>query len=178
MNLHPDIIGKLSSGGGQLWHAGHDDGSGDRINGDKVLEASSYGTEFGVIAAVSMGLRKLFRNRNKTREDLEAEKEALRINNTCGALNEMLLEYIQAVQKGAPADRELLSDLADTLDEMHKYYQAGKLAVPGKRELSEIRKSIGEYTAGMTGERPAGQDQSPDADDFALIREQLLKQKQ
>ena len=181
MEIHPEIIRKLSTGDGQLWRAVHDDGSDNRINGDVILEASGYGTGFGIIAAVSMGIRKLFRNRNKTQQDLKAEKEALRINNTCTALDEMLLEYIQAVQKGAAVDQESLDELIDTLEEMHGYYQAGKLVVPGEKELSEIRKSIEKYTAETTGsqsDRPAGDDPAPDADEFVLIREQLLKQKQ
>ena len=181
MDIHPEIIRKLSSGDSQLWHAAHNDGSDNRINGDTILEASGYGTEFGIVAAVSMGIRKLFRNRNKTQQDLKAEKEALTINNTCGALDEMLLEYIQTVRKGAAADQGLLDELIDTLEEMHGYYQSGKLIVPGEKELSEIRKIIEEYTAETAGshsDRPARHDQNPDADEFVLIRELLLKQKQ
>ena len=177
MKNHPEIITKLSTEGNQLWRAGHDDGSDNRINADTILEASSYGTGFGIIAAVSMGIRKMFRNRNKTQQDLKAEKEALRINNTCGALSEMLLEYLQAVQEGSEVDRELLNELIDTLEQMHGYYQSGKLVVPGQKELSEIRKCIEEYTAEITG-RQSVRPQDPAADEFVLIREQLLKQKQ
>ena len=104
-----------------------------------------------------------------------------RINNTCGALEEMLLEYIQAAKEGITADRESLDELIDTLEEIHGYYQEGKLIIPGKKELSEIRKSIAAYTAAMTGNdagRPAPEDTAPNADEFLLIRDQLLKQKQ
>ena len=181
LDIDPEIVTKLSSGNSKLWLAAHEDGSDNRINGDVILKASGYGTEFGVIAAVSQGIRKLFRNRNKTWQDLDAEKEAYRINNTCGALEEMLLEYIQAAQKGIAVDRESLDELIDTLEEIHGYDQEGKLIIPGKKELSEIRKSIAAYTAAMTGNdtgRPAPEDADPKADEFLLIREQLLKQKQ
>ena len=181
LDIHPEVIRKLSSEDSKLWLAAHEDGSDNRINGDTILQASGYATEFGVIAAVSQGIRKLFRNRNKTWQDLEAEKEAYRINNTCGALKVMLLEYIQAAQDGLPADPESLDELIDTLEEMHGYDQEGKLVIPGKKELSEIRKSIAAYTAPMTGNdigRLAPEDKDPNADEFLLIREQLLKQKQ
>ena len=172
MKINPQIIQKLSSEGDRLCRAGHPDGSDNRINGDKVLEASLYGTEFGVIAAVSMGIKKMFRNRNKSQQDLQAEKEALRINNTCGALDEMLLEYLQALQEGTAVDQESLDELIDTLEEMHTYYQSGKLVIPGMKELTEIRKCIEESAAGTAAQHPG-----PDADEFVLIRELLLKQK-
>ena len=178
MKISPEIIQKLSSEDHPLWHASHADGSDNRIDGDKVLEESAYGVEFGILAAVSMGIRKLFKNRNKTRDDLQAEKEAFRINKTCVSLDEMLLEYIQAAQNGTPVDQESLGELIDTLDEMHGYYQSGKLVISGKAELSEIRKCIEAYTAEATGSRPAQQAQNPNADELALIRELLLKQKQ
>ena len=59
-----------------------------------------------MIAAVSQGIRKLFRNRNKSWQDLEDEKEAYRINKTCGSLEEMLLEYLRAAQEGTAVDQE------------------------------------------------------------------------
>ena len=63
---------------------------------------------------------------------------------------------------------------------MHGYYQSGKLVVPGEKELYEIRKSMEEYAAAITGDpsdRPARDDQKPDEDEFMLIRELLLKQR-
>ena len=177
MEIRPEIIAKLSSDDSHLCHATHEDGADNRINTDTILEASTYGTDFGILAAISQGIKKLFRNRNKTRQDLRDEKEAYRINNTCVALDEMLLEYLQAIQVGAAADAEALDELADTLDTMHGYYQSGKLEIPGKKELSEIRKTIETYTAETTG-RPAQEPQSPDADEFVRIRDLLLKQKQ
>ena len=182
LEISPEIISKLSSEDNKLWLAAHEDGSDNRINGEAILNTSSkYGEWFGVISAVFQGIRKLFRNRNKTWRDLEAEKEAYRINKTCGALEQMLLEYIQAAREGTAADQESLDELIDTLDEIHGYYQSGKLVVPGEKELSEIRKSIEEYTAEITSDRPvrAAQDgQKANADEFVLIRELLLKQKQ
>ena len=178
LDIDPEIIRKLSSGDSKLWLAAHEDGSDNRINGDKILEASGYSTVFGVIAAISMWIRKLFRNRNKTKQDLEAEKEAYRINKTCGAVEEMLLEYIQAAKEGTTVDQESLDELIDVLKEMHGYYHCGKLIVPGKKELSEIRKSIEEYTAALNGvDTRLLEDTDPNADEFLLIREQLLKQK-
>ena len=95
LEISPEIISKLSSGDSKLWLAAHEDGSDNRIDGDAILNISSkYGEEFGVISAVFQGIRKRFRNRNKTWQDLEVEKEAYRINKTCGALEQMLLEYL------------------------------------------------------------------------------------
>ena len=81
------------------------------------------------------------------------------------------------MQEGSEVDWELLNELIDTLEQMHGYYQSGKLVVPGQKELSEIRKCIEEYTAEITG-RQSVRPQDPAADEFVLIREQLLKQKQ
>lgn len=173
LDIDPEIVTKLSSEDSRLWLAAHEDGSDNRINGDVILHASTYGTGFGVIAALSQGIRKLFRNRNKSWQDLDAEKEAYRINNTCGALEEMLLEYIQAAREGTAVDREALDELIDTLEEMHGYCQAGKLMIPGEKELSEIRKSIAAYTAATTGN-----DTDPNTDEFLRIRELLMEQRQ
>ena len=99
---------------------------------------------------------------------------------TSAALEEMLREYLLAAQEGN-TDQELLDELTDTLEEMHRCAQAGKLLVPGQRELSEIRRSIAEYTAAMTG-NPSVQSfrskESPEADEFRLIRELLVQQKE
>ncbi len=180
LEINPEIIRKLSAGDSRLWLAAHEDGSDNRINGDTILEASTYSAAFGVIAAASQGIRKLFRNRHKTRQDLADKKEAYRINNTCGALQEMLLEYLQTAGKGEAVGSESLEELIDTLEEMHGYAETGKLVIPGEKELTEIRRSIGKYTAALTGkpaERPEGNGQKPDMDEFLLIREILLKQK-
>ena len=180
LTVQPEIISKLSSESGKLWSAAHGDGSENRINGDVILEAGSYAASFGILAAVLMWIRKKFRNRGKTKEDFAEEKEAAKINRTSAALEEMLREYLLAAQEGN-TDQELLDELTDTLEEMHRCAQAGKLLVPGQRELSEIRRSIAEYTAAMTG-NPSVQSfrskESPEADEFRLIRELLVQQKE
>ena len=180
LEMNPEIIGKLSSGKEKLWLAAHEDGSKNRINGEAVAEASSYSFIFGFLAAGGMWIRKKFRNRGKTKEDLAAEKEAAKINRTSGALEEMLLEYIRAAQKGV-VEEDSLDELIDTLEEMHGYHQAGKLSVPGRGELAELRKSITEYTAALAESRSAppvrGMKLSGE-DDFCLLREQLIRQKE
>lgn len=180
LEISPEIIGKLSSEHAKLWYAGHNDGSDNRINGDVILEASTYGAGFGLIAAGSQWIRKMFRNRGKTHEDLAAEKEAARINRTSDALEEMLLEYFQAAQKGG-IDQEALDELIDTLEEMHGYAQAGKLAAPGAKELAEMRGSIVEFTAAVAEKKAAQPPRTaniPGADEFFLIREQVILQKE
>lgn len=177
--IGPEIIAKLSAGKKELWHAVHDDGSANRIRGDTVAKAASYHVIFGFFAAALMGIRKKFRNRGKTREDFAAEKEAARINRTCGALEEMLLEYFRAAQEGTVGE-EILDELTDTLEEMHGYYRNGKLTVTGSPELAEMRKSISDYTAVLAKSRGVAvpENRTQGADDFSLIREQLMMQKE
>ena len=179
LKIYPEILAKLSSGKEKLWVAAHPDGSDNRINGDVILEASSYGTGFGLLAAAAQLIRRRFRNRGKTRSDLLAEKEAAEINRTCIALEEMLLEYFQAVQNGS-VDEEALNELIDTLEKMHGYFQSGKLRIPGEKDLVEMRKCIADYTAAITGDQspsPVGKAESSGKDEFFLIRELLLRQK-
>ena len=178
MKINPEIIRKLSAGNGKLWSAVHQDGSDNRINGDVVLEASTYGAEFGFFAAAAQWIRKKVRNRGKTQDDLAAEKEAIRINNTSGALEEMLLEYFRAAQDGS-VGKETLDELIGTLEEMKGYYQSGKLKVPDMSILTEIRKSIAGYTAALAAEsgKPVQETETRDADEFSLIREQLIRQR-
>ena len=179
MEINPEIIRKLSMESGKLWSAAHHDGSDNRINGDVILEASTYGAEFGFFAAAAQWIRKKFRNRGNTQDDLAAEKEAKRINNTSGALEEMLLEYFRAVQEGS-VGKEMLDELIDTLEEMKGYYRSGKLKVTDEKILTEIRKSVAEYTAVLAAEsgRPVREAESPDADEFSLIMEQLIRQRE
>ena len=178
MKINPEIIRKLSTGNGKLWSAAHQDGSDNRINGDVVLEASTYGAEFGFFAAAAQWIRKKVRNRGKTQDDLAAEKEAKRINNTSGALEEMLLEYFRAAQDGS-VGKETLDELIGTLEEMKGYYRSVKLKVNDEKILTEIRKSVAEYTAVLAAEsgRPVQVADSPDTDEFSLIREQLIRQR-
>ena len=178
LNIDPEIVEKLRSGNGKLWSAAHDDGSGNRINADAVLEASTLGVDAGLLEAGMQWIRKMFRNRGKTKEDFAAEKEAAKINRTAGALEEMLLEYFQAAQEGS-VDGEALRELIDTLEEMHGYCQSGKLQVPGKTELAKMRGSIVEYTSAIAESRNVQLKREPaaaGADEFQLIKEQLLRQ--
>ena len=180
LEINPLFIGKLNSGRDKLWTAAHPDGSDNRINSDAILEASAYGLDFGLIAAGAQWIKKKFRNRGKTKEDFAAEKEAAKINRTCEALEVMLLEYFQAAQRGS-IDEEGLDELIGTLTEMQGYCQSRKLAVPGVRELAEMRKSIAKYTTRIAegkAIRLAQKVETPDANEFALIREQLLLQKE
>ena len=179
MEISPEIIRKLSTESGKLWMAVHNDGSDNRINGDVILEASGYGAGFGLFAAITQSIRKKFRNRGKTQEDFDAEKEAKRINNTCGALEQMLLDYFRAAQEGS-VGKDALDELIDTLEEMEGYNRSGKLKVPGEKLLTDIRQTITGYTADLAAEsgRPVQAAEKPDADDFSRIREQLIRQRE
>ena len=179
LEMDPDLVTKLSAGQ-KLCYASHDDGSKNKINGDVVLEASTYGTGFGILAALFMGIRKKFRNRGKTKEDLAAEKEAARINRTCGALEVMLPEYLKSTREGT-INEEALDELIETLDEIHGYAQAGKLIVPNQEEMTEIRKSIEKYTEAIAKSKSAPLNRKTGtggADEFQTIRELLAQQKE
>ena len=65
IKVKPEIIKKLSSGEEKLWLAGHPDRSDNRINTDTILEASTYGAGFGVLAAMGQWIRRKFKNRGK-----------------------------------------------------------------------------------------------------------------
>lgn len=177
--LRPEIPEKLEAGKEKLWLAVHGDGSDNRINEDRILEAASYSIGIGLLSAAAQGIRRRFRNRKKTPEDLAAEKEADRINKTSGALEEMLLEYFRPAQQGI-VEEETLDELTEVLDEMHEYCRAGKIRIPGQRELTEMRRSIEQFTAALAAEkgvRTAEKTENPEADEFFRIREQLLQQK-
>ena len=177
LNISPEIIRQLGLEKESLWSAAHDDGSNNRIDGEDILESASYGTVFGIISAVFQGARKAFRNRGKTKEDFVLEKEAANINKTCGAFELMLRDYLQAAMEGRIDDDDL-DDLIDMLKEMESYDRAGKLKNTGKKELTEICKSITEYTAAMAKTRPEQPIEAPAADQFRQIREQLIRQKE
>ena len=91
----------------------------------------------------------------------------------------MLLDYFQAAQEGS-VGKEALDELIDTLEEMRGYYRSGKLKVPGEKLLTEIRKSITGYTAELAAAsgRPVQETGAQDADEFSLIREQLIRQRE
>lgn len=171
LTISPEIAPQLSAGPLALWYAAHDDGADNRINSDEVIEASGYSLTLGAITAVFQGLRKAFRNRNKSRADLDAEKEAAHINRTCGALNQMLLEYLQAAGQGA-LEREALDELIETLEEMHGYRKAGKLVVPGERVLSEISRAVAALNRAVGCRADL-----PDGDGFSRLRQLLLWQR-
>lgn len=176
LTIDPYLVMKLSSGQ-KLWIAAHDDGSRNRINEDAVFEAASSDITLGILTGLFMWIRKRFRSRGKTKEDLAAEKEAAKINRTCGALDVMLLEYIQSAQKGV-ADEETLDDLIKTLEEMQGYDQAGKLSIPGRKELTEIRNSIARYTVSIANSKAVQSVQITGNGDFNIIRNQLIQQKE
>lgn len=179
LEVNPEIIQKLRPSNAALWTAAHSDGSDNRVNWNAVADADTIDTSLGVLTAVFQGLRKAFRNRGKTKEDFAAEREAAKINRTCGALSQMLLEYIEAAQTGV-IDGESLDELIDVLEEMDGYCQAGKLTIPGERELLTLCKSIAAYTDALTG----GDAQSIQRLEitvrraFSLIRAQLIRQRQ
>ena len=176
--IRPETAGKLSRDGQKLWCAAHKNDSGNKIITDSVIEASTYDVSIAAASAGFNWLKKLFKNRGKSREDIAAEKEATRINNTCTALEEELLEYIDAAKNGTVNEADL-DELIETLDEMHGYEQAGKVAGAGRQELAEIRRSIEEFTAAITESLGvAPQTVAAGNDDFESIRNQLARQKE
>ena len=180
LTINPEIIRELGSGQNSLWSAAHGDGSENRINGEAVAETAEYSFSLAFLTAGLMWARKKFRNRDKTKEDLAAEKEAARINKTASALEAQLKDCLQAAQEGM-ISQEALDDLIDTLEEMDGYDQAGKLTVTNVREAAEIRGRITDFTAAIEGKtagptHPEGE--KPEKGEFALIRKQLIRQKE
>ena len=185
LSVSPEILKKLASEDQlsqeeKLFCAAAYDGSNNRINSDAIIDASSHGLDVGLLTAAGLWIRKRFRDRRKTRADLAVEKEAARINQTCTALSEMLLEYLRAAQEGS-VDAESLGELTDNLSWVSGYYGAGKLITPCKKDLAAIRAAVGDFTAALEKEknaRPAQIDASPDRNDLILLREYLLRQQQ
>ena len=180
LEISPEIIQRLRASSAGLWVAAHGDGSDNRVNWNAVADAVTIETSLGVITAIFQGLRKAFRNRGKTKADFAAEKEAVQINRTCGVLEQMLLEYIEAAQAGS-VDRESLDELIGALEEMDGYQQAGKLTVPGERELLALCRSIATYTAAMTeggDTRSVQRLEMTVGRAFRLMREQLIRQRE
>ena len=176
ITIDPELIRKLGADE-KLWSAAHYDGSKNRINEDAILEAGSV--SLGILTALALWCRKKFRNRGKTKEDLAAEKEAARINDTCGALKEKLLEYFQSARKGR-IDVEDLDDLIDTLDEMEKHDKTGKLSAAGRQELAGIQKAAAQVSAALGGNSVPGQawgTTSQSAGGFGAIRDELIRQR-
>ena len=179
LNIASEILTKLGAGTSGLWTAAHYDGSDNRIDENAILEDASYDISLGIFSAVFQGIRKAFRNRGKTKEDLLAEKEAAGINKTCAAFDLMLLDYLRETQSGT-LEEESLDDLLGTIQEMETYARSGKLKVPGQKELAAIHQGIAEFTAALTGApaQPALAADAPAAEQFARIRELLTRQKQ
>ena len=181
LKVNPEILQKLRSADAVLWTAAHRDGSDNRINWDAVVDADIVGSiSLSILAVAFQGVRKAFRNRAKTKEDLAAEKEAAKINRTCGALSQMLLEYMEAAQAGS-VDGESLDELIDVLKEMAGYDQAGKLTIADAGALPDICQSITAYTAALTGggnEQPARGPEITASRAFRQIRVQLIRQRE
>ncbi len=179
LEIDPALIAKL--GRGQcLCHAAHEDGSANRIDGDAVLEAASYGASVGILSVLCMWIRKKFRNRGKTKKDFAAEKEAAQINRSCGALEATLATYLSAAREGK-IDEEALEELIEALSELDSCAQAGKLVIAGENELISIRRSLTDYTAAIAQSRasqPLKSPQTTGASEFSLIRDQLVQQKE
>jgi len=173
LQMDEGIVRRLSPESAALWAAAHADGSDNRINGEAVMDAAVLNTGLGVAVAAFQGLKKLFRNREKSRADLEAEAEAAKINRSCGALRQMLLEYIQAARAG-DLDGEALDELIVLLEEMQGYRQSGKLKVLDEPALEAICRGVSEYTAAI-----AGGGELPDpAEGFGRLRALLIRQRE
>ena len=178
--INQEIIAQLKAEKAGFWVAAHNDGSGNRVNWEAVADAYTVGILIGTATTIFQGLKKAFKNRNKTKRDLEAEKEAEQVNQTCVALEQMLLEYFEAAQKGL-IEEESLDELIGTLQDIDGYYLSGKLVVPGEQALSEIAKSIEEYTAAIeqsNGVRSARETGVALSDRFNQIWELLLLQRE
>ena len=172
-------IEKLAPGKREMWRAARHDGSDNRINGGAIAETATVSFSAAFVVAAFMGLKKKFRNRGKTKEDLAAEKEAAAINRTCDALSAMLLEYILSAREGA-VDEENPDDMTGTLDEMSGFFRSGKLSVPDAGELTGLRENIRAFTEAIAEKKGAQTRPSagtPDGDEFSLIREQLIRQR-
>ena len=177
LRIRPEIIEKIRSGGGVLWHPAHGDGSDNRINGDAIADTATVSFSLAFLTAGTLWVRKAFRNRNKTRQDLAVEKEAARIQKTIDALEERLLAYIRQAQEGA-AGGEALDDLIGVLEEARTVYQTGKLVVADQAALAEIRKSVQDYTDALAESKAAPKAPARGEDDFERIRNLLIRQKQ
>ena len=180
MKVSPEMIEKLSGESGKLWSAAHVDSSDSRVDLNALNKFDPI--LFPELNFASLGIeavKKLIHNSGKTQQDYIAEEDATRINKTCGALEEMLLEYFQAAQKGI-IDEESLDELIDTLDEIRGYYAFGKMKVPGEKELAEILESITTFTVSLAKEmqgHSVPETEASNADPFTRIRDRLIQQR-
>ena len=176
LEINPEIIEKLSLGGGKLWIAAHEDDSKNRVDVEAIADAALLDIVTGFFVAGYQLLKKRLRNLGKTKDDVAAEKEASQINRTCGALEQMLLEYIRAAQEGE-IDAEALDELIGTLKEMQGYYEARKLSLPGESTLVAIGDSVAVFTANLLGSEAARKAEASATNLFSRISAHLLQQK-
>ena len=175
--MNQELVDKISLERKRLWAAAHDDGSNNRFDADAVADAATLSFSLSAVVAGIAGARKAYKNKDKSKEDLKAEKEARKINEVCDSLTAWMREYIHSAQNGM-IDEKSFDYLSDILLELHEYNEAGKLAIPGNEELAELRKSITEYTSSIAENKGYEPAESSESDDFYMIREQLLMQKE
>lgn len=177
--VDPELISDLDAGQ-TIWRAAHGDGSENRINEDAVMETATHSISLGLLTAFFLWIRKRFKNRGKTSEDLRAEREAVRINRTCDAMEEMLSEYFRSAQNGC-VEETALSELIETTETMLSYDRDGKLAIRNREKLIGLRKSIEAYTDAIEKREraPAHSEREEDGtDEFRRIRDLLIRQKE
>ena len=177
LTINQELVDKISLEGKRLWAAAHDDGSHNRFDGEAVADAATISFGLSAIVAGIAGARKAYKNKDKSKEDLKAEQEARKINEVCDSLTVWLQTYIRSAQNGR-IDEKSFDYLSDILQELHEYNKAGKMVIPGKEELAELRKSITEYTSAIAINKGYGPVKVSGPDDFYIIRDQLLRQKE
>lgn len=91
----------------------------------------------------------------------------------------MLPDYIRSAQTGV-IEEESLDELIGTLEEMDGYDRAGKLTIPNRDELTEIRKNIEAYTKAIAENRsedPLPETEAAGTGEFGRIKALLVRQK-
>lgn len=175
--IDQELVDKISLERERLWAAAHDDGSNNQFDIEAVGDAATLSFSLSAVVACVAGAKKAYKNKDKSKEDLKAEKEARKINEVCDSLTAWLREYLRSAQNGT-IDEKSLDYLSDILEELHEYNKAGKLLLPGKEELAELRKRITEYTAKIVENKGYEPAEAAGPDDFYMIREQLIRQKE
>ena len=175
--MNQELVDKISPERKRLWAAAHDDGSNNRFDVDAVADAATLSFSLSAVVAGIAGARKAYKNKDKSKEDLKAEKEARKINEVCDSLTAWMREYIHSAQNGM-IDEKSLDYLSDILQELHEYNTAGKMVIFGKEELAELRKRITEFTSAIAKNKGYSPAEVSGPDDFYIIREQLIRQKE
>ena len=98
--IDQDLVDKISLERERLWAAAHDDGSNNRYDIDSVADAATLSFSLSAVVAGIAGARKAYKNKDKSAEDLKAEKEARKINEACDSLTAWLQQYIRSAQNG------------------------------------------------------------------------------